>query len=66
MPVSSQNGNSVFQLENKALIKIFMDHTIFVNDAQIGQTQLTVAKQSSTQNNYNQFFSVYQQLDLKH
>lgn len=39
---------------------------IFLNDAQVGQTQLTVAQQNATQNNYNQFFSIYEQLDLKH
>lgn len=43
-----------------------MEHTIFHNDAQVVQTQLQAAKQNATQNNYNQFFSVYQQLDLKH
>lgn len=43
-----------------------MEHTILLNDAQVGQTQLTVAKQNTTLNNYNHFFSIYQQLDLKH
>lgn len=43
-----------------------MEHVIFLSDAQVGQTQHTVAKQNATQNNYNQFFSINQQLDLKH
>lgn len=43
-----------------------MEHMIFLNDAQVGQIQLTVDKQNATQNNYNKLFSIYQQLDLKH
>lgn len=39
---------------------------IFLNDAQDGQTQLTVAEQNATENNYNQFFSIYEQLNFKH
>lgn len=32
----------------------------------LGSLNLREAKQNATQNNFNQFFSIYQQLDLKH